>query len=762
MAMGKFCDSPFFLLDDYFDATHETVARVSPVIDDSSLLWQDVRWENHPDGGALWIDANNHVWIRYIVYVPGVNAIDSYLQGGLQGIWGAGSEGGGYWTRLWININGELTEVKMRSDETDYRNGNFFNFTKWVSGAAFDPGSDAYFRNNSYFHSYVTGLGEDYENYINLKKPFMYFGKIYPRGSNPLDYHVEFHGLKDYVMNALPYQQRTDKLTEFMKVYFDRIHHEYYNLLKNSITLLDAYEVDSDYLGYISSMFGVNLVEGMTEAQKREFVKNIIHFLKRKGTYSALYIIWKLLALLTTNRLNVYERWHDGATPGPPSITSFEDKLYISYYDEDDYSCAGQFYYESLGTSAYPADYDGYGDSWTLSPHYKVEIDLSCEPLGDTYIIDEDTVDGLMEYWELVRPVSRVSSYYELLSPTTDFSGIEVSLYSSSETAVCNTKCVTPIFEPATGSAIHIQLLAGSTWTFHHELGAKNLQVQCFTLSGEWILPDSIKAQGDDFVIIEFATPRTGYAYAIIAEDTTTQVAPSADWNVFHTIGQRDILTQFDDSYRYKFLPQNVQLDSDAKYSVLFSDPTSGYGYGVGSSYTHTQAVTATTWTVNHFLNVNGIMVQCVDENWNKIFPEAMTVINANQCTLTFSEGEQGRAFIQGIGTAASQDTIMSGIISGGYFKVGVGDAAVTKIWNPVVENDVNTELFTIPREDIQIRETSSYWYVTGTGEYPNVTGDITEIGLFDIDDNLIFYTYCDIMHKPPNMGVTIHMRIAR
>jgi len=758
--MGKFCDSPFFLLDDYFEATHETVDTVTSVIDTDSILWQDVRWENHPDGEVIWVDANNHVWIRYIVYTPGVDIDNSYLMGQNSGIWGAGSAGGGYWTRLWIDINGEMTEVKMRSDETGYRTGNFFNFTKWISGADFDPASEAYFRNNSYFHSYIDGLGDDYKNYINLKRPFMYFGKIYPQGG--LDYHVEFHGLKDYIMNAIPYHQRTTNLTEFMEVYFDQIHHEYYNMLKTSISLLDAYEVDSDFLGYIASMFGVNLVEGMSEDQKREFVKNIIHFLKRKGTYSALYIIWQLLALLTTNRLNIYERWHDGATPTPPSLSSFEDKLYISYYDEDDYSCAGQQYYESLGTSAYPADYDGYGDNYTLSPHYKVEVDLSCQPLGADYIMDEDTADGLMSYWELVRPVSRVSSYYTLLSPITDFNGVEVPLYSSSETAVCNSVCVVPVFEPVVGSAIHIQLLSSSTWTFFHELSDQNIQVQCFDLNGEWMLPDSVKAQGDDFIIIEWATPRTGYAYAMVAEDSHTQVAPSGDWGVTHTIGQQELLTQFDDSFRYKFLPQNVELVDTNTYNVLFSDPTSGYGYGIGATYTHIQAASATTWTVNHSLNVNGIMVQCVDANWDKIMPDSMTIVSSNQVTLTFPDGLAGRAFVQQIGTTATQDTTMSGIISGGYFKVGSGDPAVTKVWNYVVENDINTDLFTIPAADVTVVETEDYWYVTGTGEFPNTTDDITEIGLFDISDNMIFYTYCDILHKPPNMGITIHYRIAR
>jgi hypothetical protein len=42
--------------------------------------------------------------------------------------------------------------------------------------------------------------------------------------------------------------------------------------------------------------------------KRRIYVENLIYWLKKKGTYSSLFIIWYILTKDTENQLKVYDR----------------------------------------------------------------------------------------------------------------------------------------------------------------------------------------------------------------------------------------------------------------------------------------------------------------------------------------------------------------------------------------------------------------------------------------------------------------------
>ena len=65
-------------------------------------------------------------------------------------------------------------------------------------------------------------------------------------------------------------------------------------------------ELDIKYLGYLSKYYGMTDFQPITldETVYREFVKNTISLLKRKGTFSDLYAVWSVTSQ-ADNRLNV-------------------------------------------------------------------------------------------------------------------------------------------------------------------------------------------------------------------------------------------------------------------------------------------------------------------------------------------------------------------------------------------------------------------------------------------------------------------------
>jgi hypothetical protein len=953
---------------------------------------------------------------------------------------------GGYWTKLYVDIDDELTEVKFRSGQTEWVDSNgYFIFTKDPSGADFSNGADVYFRKDSYLHSYFRTLAETddtYEHYLNLRKPFAYFGKIYLNEIATREYKIEWYGMKDFVADALPEHNRTDKLIEYLDLYYDRTHSEIYAMLKNVIILIDPKEVDIDFLDYIADMYSVTISEALsanqwvlTESQEREFVARIIYWLKRKGTYSAIYILWKLLVGLTSNDLNIYERWHDGATPGPPSFASFVDYLYTTYYgdivggefvlnggmeiddywddfnspsynirssdqayggsysrkfaasEKDDgiqsqgfstvlneiYRCSAQVFphltgsakihlttgsgtgevfsqeysdltpstwnyisvsgaqsspgdstkvvisqiggdervtgdnsdfdtigdwldYEgngdvssvaggnpgncmrilndsglptritaALGFSSplsagtytltfdakndgvmtedvrwvfqgtgiiyqydieltsswqtfeyevvvpdgwietsiwlntmgfnnngeywlvdnfsitenpnanaaiyvdnvsvlagnapptYPADYDGYGDNWTLSPHYKIEVDMTNEPFGDDYIIDEPTLYNLLKYWEMVRPISKVSHYLEYISPTADFTGYWNSLYAEEYKAAFETIMLDPPLDPVVGTDFYLQTVASDSWTATHDLGSTNVLVQCFDRDDERIIAEEIYPVDSGSIQVDLAAANSGIVYMALST-ATVSAAPSAAWNIAHNQGT-EIITYFTDMNRYRIYPETVTLTDSNNLRATFSEAVSGYCFTRARDYKYTQTSPSYSWTVQHDLDVDGVMVNFYNISNEKIYPDIIELTSLDYLTASFSTPTSGYAAVVAVGAPSTQGSVWTPLTSG-YIKLGNGSDV--DVWNPWSANDLKNPIVTIANSYITYTDSGIHYSVSFELPLTAIDGNITEVGLFNVSDELVFYSYCDPLFKASEWGLRMHYRIEK
>jgi hypothetical protein len=862
---------------------------------------------------------------------------------------------GGYWFDFYIMDSNGFKKVRFSMNKSNYLSDNYFYFTKHPDDEDFEVDSEVYFRCNSYFHEWLKKYSLIYKYFVNTKTPFIYFGKIYPSGDN---YSIKFYGMKDYVMDALPEHNRTTKLREFMKLFFDKIYHKIYNLSKNAKTLMDPMEIDIDYLGYLADTYSVTLRDTLNEQEKREFVRNIIYLLKRKGTYASIYIIWKLISNDPYNNINVYERCHEQWNISP-TLPYFNDVIYTGYYDSYKEGCAGNKYYispkeedsespsfyfytkdsivsspwsfsHSLGTkeilamfyngktiirpysfevtsSDVTVGYDGiescsvilvksesnhtqsssstswnvnhglnskevivqaydsndmlissydvslidennctvtfndsingmvniikpeythtqlaesnewnikhdltsnvlliqcYNNSYEkirpesivvvdinrakitfdddingfafiygttidsessehLSTHYRVEIDLNCSPLGDNYIINEETERGLYQYWEMTRPVSRVSHYNLLIAPKTDFTKRYVSNYNYNNTpkkGKIETKCCVDTFVKIEGIDLYFQKFLSEIWSFYHTLDTTDLIVQCYDINKNKIIPKDIQILNNYTVIATFSSKQNGYMVIKTADYVHTQtLAASATWDINHSLNYKENITQIYNENRETELPKTLTLVDLDNELATFSQPLSGYSHLVKASYIYT-GNSSTTWNIYHNLESQLVFIQCYDSNYNLIIPKEIILNSENNCTVTFNQNQSGYALIYRAGQPQTQYSVMSNMASGGYLKLGTGTSGES--WNTDINNDIENNVYRVT--DVELDYDEDNYYVECTAIAPNLETDITEFGLFDKNNNLIFYSYCDPIYKMKEFGIKIFYRIER
>lgn len=249
----------------------------------------------------------------------------------------------------YIEVSGLNYYFKIySSEEVSVNRGNeenclypsIFNITKNKSNINIEPDQEIYIRKDSVFHQWLEDyandvLGEDYtiRNFINTDKAFIYFGSIYPTYNEDDGYRIYHEGMKDYALKCVPTHQQTDKLKILFDMYFDKVYQEIYNKIKDIWTLLDPNELDEIYLDYFAKYYKEDTKDSLEyDNKKREFLRDVVNLLKRKGTYSSLYSIYKFITSNTQNRMNIYERWHDD-TLTQVTESDWTDYLYQVQYN---------------------------------------------------------------------------------------------------------------------------------------------------------------------------------------------------------------------------------------------------------------------------------------------------------------------------------------------------------------------------------------------------------------------------------------------
>lgn len=421
--------------------------------------------------------------------------------------------------------------------------------------------------------------------------------------------------------------------------------------------------------------------------------------------------------------------------------------------------------YTVSGASPYPTFAEG---EYTLSPHYLVEIDLTNEPFGNDYIINQTLIDDLVARWEEIRPVCKYAHYRELIAPITNFSGRNIELYNNNRyIGYLSTKCCKPVrnVTDSDNMLIYRTYTNRKNWTINHNLNTPFPIVQCFDLDSNMIMPDEIKRVTDNTITIEWYIPTAGYAYltkqsaletitpALSAWTFTHGLALSAD-GLDYTVPSLAIQqTKYDNATYDTFIPQSVQAIDENTILFTLSTVESGYAAIVTGSYSTSASENTNEWVINHNLDTELIQIQFFDENNKVIYPSSISILSGDAIKATFGYKLKPAVVIKSLGLQTNDmETIYNNI---NYAKVG---SAGSKRFDSIFKNDLETpEEYKYSVEKTEIEE---YYIKVIINTRENLT--ITEFGLFDVDDNILFYTSCNEIYKPKNIDLVIWFKIEK
>jgi hypothetical protein len=167
--------------------------------------------------------------------------------------------------------------------------------------------------------------------------------------------------------------------------------------------------------------------------------------------------------------------------------------------------------------------------------------------------------------------------------------------------------------------------------------------------------------------------------------------------------------------------------------------------------------VASTTWTINHNLNAAGFIVEVWDSDDKYIFPKTIKHTNSNTTTIYFSEAVAGTAVLVYFQREFENEEIVNTFLgSNSYWAIGDEDSDT---FIPEIANSLNSQTASGSILDANVIEYSDKYIInftvpTGT-EY-----SIKEIGIFNGEGNIMFYTRCSEVFKPENVQLDLHYRI--
>lgn len=655
---GKFSDIPFFLLTKYFGLLNTL---------DSAALNQNFSYLIGP---------------RTTIVTKGAPVQEMFVKDnevGYRPVWlNPVSNTDNEFTFLKTNIIGAQSSTYTQIEDESY---SFKVYDITEEADFIEDGDEIYFRKDSPFYSWIKDQASTYlldktdqefvlRNYVNTDKDFIFFGKIFSKSYNGKIYGIDYYNIKNFMVDIVPEHQRTNNFKEFVSLYGDYIFNEGYSLQKDIFSLIDPFTINEKYLNHLTSICGIEIDDlDLDSINKRNLAHELINLLKSKGTLLALKYLWKLVTNNNLNILNFYEVWHDKSLTGFIPLVSREEIPWYGYYGID--KAASTDYYKTWIEKYHNFEYPKTLDVKTLATQYKVEVDLTREPIHQTEIFNKSLADKIYKYWEIFRPINRVADYNLFVSPITDLSTREILLYSEEKPAFLNSKSyVKNVALPNTAITIFkLDASGGFEYIVNHNLNSKNVLVQIYTFELKLLNPESIEYIDENNLKVKIRY--SGTLFALVRRPMFRSARPE---------GQMESLlgTQF---YISNFVDENGELAQPNEFKIFdeynyYITPDSVFGMFSKYSYVHQQGMNSKFWSINHSLNSN-VFVNAFASDGSKMFPKDVSIINQNQLSVEFENPTTGHVVV----TTSNEDNI--------FFSSG----AVTT-WN--VNHDLNAELLNV------------------------------------------------------------------
>ena len=767
--MPKFADTPYFLLDHYLNTVNQQTTDdiISKVENLWPVLFTDIdlitTWENYND-----VDFNfeyETVEGSYSKKHVSYSYDESMLIGGKKGIIASG----GRIIKLFVKDDDYgFREINVTPPWKDYADGNFFQFHKhitlpyqygstmtetlsgegyyfevWTPTVMFDPddinGKEVYFRKDSQFHNWLINYAKDFfieewqqefiiRNYVNTDKQFLYFGPIYHKHDD--EYHIEFYGMKDFVELAVPYHQRTDKFKQFVNIHFDRVYQEVYNLLKNIWSMIDPFEVDEKFLGYLSRFYNINVDNQVINVQaQREFIRELSNYLKRKGGYSSFFAAWKVLTSGTKNPLYIYEKWLPKRYINetlPISASEYQEVLYTDQYND---------------TQTFPLS--GTVDDWILTPYYKIQMDLSTEPIEREKILSKGVITSLLNQFEDIRPVNKISEYEIIIKPESNLIGTYKGLYDGNQDKY-NTNVLSKVLKfSVTVENAYIQLFGGSYTSFlaTHNLNSNHLFIKCYTDEFKEVIPKDVIFIDEDTINVTFNEPINGFMLIKKPDMTVSQLIPSTDtWIIKHPFETETVYVEFNQDNDKVYADELIMIDDE----FFETDLKSGTINVSNPDMLYIQQTASNVWEINHNLGYKGLLISCFDINNNEIIPKDIKFIDINNCIIYFEEPLIGHAVMLTVGSPLFADQLINNGNLPNFAVSSTIDSFVTTDYYGKISNAT---------------ETNEFLYITiDLPQSKELT--VREVKIYNDDNSILFYTECGEIHKPMNVKMKLEYKI--
>ena len=435
-------------------------------------------------------------------------------------------------------------------------------------------------------------------DFISVNKPFLYFGKIYPETGDV--YRIEYWGMDRYAVSCLPDHMQTTNIGEIFKVFFDQVYNRIYNKARTISTLIDPLEIDLDYITYLASFFGIeidktyldslyydrdSLETRIRERRLREYVRELPNSLKRKGTYTSLYIIFKNLFWNTTDKINIYERWHSpticngwptnpNAIPETP-LEHFVDINYLNYYNQMPTTCVSAGYVDLINAGGYPVPLTNCyiheqkisTTSWIIVHNLNTQTPLVQCYDQDMNLIVPQSIEGISSYLTVVTFNTNKSGYAFILLPNSTFTFTD----TTSGNFQHDLNYLVPIVHGYESNFTECDLYSvspsGSNIVIISSLSSLNGTITCAT-SGNYVHEQLNK---NTIWNIEHDLD----SRAVVADFYTTTA--SEHWTLSHVLNTENILVQLFDTNNVQLDYENINIVNDEIVKVTFSEPVSGY-----------------------------------------------------------------------------------------------------------------------------------------------------------------------------------------
>jgi hypothetical protein len=536
---------------------------------------------------------------------------------------------------------------------------NDSSFVEWLKNNASDYYSDKY------------GYSFNIRRFVNYDKEFIYIGDLFTTRN---DIRMIYYGLKNWIINAIPEHQRTPKFTEFLDTFFDKLYIENYNSLKDVINFNDPFYVPIEYLGYISKMYDMFDIDSfdIPEYNKRVLISNMINILKRKGTYSNIYILWNVISN-SKNYLNIYERWHTKYTnrwiDWPESIDQFDTSTWPNY----------PLYSDTQGKTNVP-DNAWYDVNYLYRPEY--EYPMITDGAGEYYyntkypVFPEDmdynlyysTDSSYVHYQSLPSKEwiihHNLDDNIHLRVVTKDFVEKKPSVIDNIDRNTVKLVFDDPndgiaIIEKAEKYFIQDESI-DNTFYINHNLNTKSISLN-FVNDYTSTKPISASIVDENNIIATFDTSNTKKRTCNIskADYVSDIIINSTEWDITHNLGMDSIIVNVFDENGVVIYDYVVKIIDENNITVNFDTPMSGYNtilnvgnktsnVVVSGAYIHEQSITSNEWIVEHNLESN-THIQVYDENNTIINDYEIGYFDTDSFKVTFNDYKCGYVYVKSV-----------------------------------------------------------------------------------------------------------------